>query len=77
MKGRRHQSGRFLGLACAVVATCVVVLLSGCADLSLPNMVGIVERYVGSWELNSGTFDEGEVSEEDYREMVDDPHPHA
>ena len=71
MKGRRHQSGRFLGLACAVVATCVVVLLSGCADLSLPNMVGIVERYVGSWELNSGTFDEGEVSEEDYQEMVD------
>lgn len=71
MKGRRHQSGRFLGLACAVVATCVVVLLSGCADLSHPNMVGIVERYVGSWELNSGTFDEGEVSEEDYQEMVD------
>ena len=34
-------------------------------------MMGIVERYVGSWELNSGTFDEGEVSEEDYQEMVD------
>ena len=68
MKGRRHQSGRFLGLACAVVATCVVVLLSGCTDLSHPDMVGIVERYVGSWELNSGTFDGGEVSEEDYQD---------
>ena len=71
MMRRLHQRGRFLGLACAVVATCVIVLLSGCADLSHPNMVGIVERYVGSWELNSGTFDGGEVSEEDYQEMVD------
>lgn len=77
MKGRRHQSGRFLGLVCALVATCVVVLLAGCADLSHPNMVGIVERYVGSWELNSGTFDEGEVSEEDYQEMVDTLDMHA
>ena len=71
MKGHRHQGGRFLALTRALVATFIVVLLSGCADLSHPDMVGIVERYVGSWELNSGTFDEGEVSEEDYREMVD------
>ena len=71
MMRRLHQRGRFLGLACAVVATCVIVLLAGCADLPHPNMMGIVERYVGSWELNSGTFDEGEVSEEDYQEMVD------
>lgn len=71
MRGRRHQSGRILVLARALVATFIVALLSGCADLSHPDMVGIVERYVGSWELNSGTFDEGEVSEEDYQEMVD------
>lgn len=71
MKGHRHQNGRFLALTRALVATFIVVLLSGCTDLSHPGMVGIVERYVGSWELNSGTFDEGEVSEEDYQEMVD------
>lgn len=71
MKGHRHQNGRFLALTRALVATFIVVLLSGCTDLSHPDMVGIVERYVGSWELNSGTFDEGEVSEEDYQEMVD------
>lgn len=71
MKGHRHQNGRFLALTRALVATFIVVLLSGCTDLSHPDMVGIVERYVGSWELNSGTFDGGEVSEEDYQEMVD------
>lgn len=71
MKGHRHQNGRFLALTCALVATFIVVLLSGCTDLSHPDMVGIVERYVGSWELNSGTLDGGEVSEEDYQEMVD------
>lgn len=71
MKGHRHQNGRFLALTRALVATFIVVLLSGCTDLSHPDMVGIVERYVGSWELNSGTLDGGEVSEEDYQEMVD------
>ena len=59
---------RRVGALAGALVLGVSLVACGAAP-SGPDIAGLVEGCVGSWELESAEFDEGSVSEDDLQEM--------